>query len=341
MQPVVLKNTTSIKKINPHLIDPFGRKMDYLRLAITDRCNLRCQYCMPAEGIALKSHDHILHYEEMERLVRIFVDLGITKVRITGGEPFARKGALNFLKKINEIRHLQSINITTNAVLINELLQDLSNLKIGSLNISIDSLQKERFKQIARRDDFDRVWANIRKTLQSNIKVKLNIVVLSGINDDELFDFCMLAKEWPVEVRFIEQMPFNGGPSVDKILSADQIISKLKRQFPQLQEQEVHGSTARIFNNPGFKGTLGMIAGYSRTFCRSCNRLRITPDGHLKTCLYDHSAADLKALMREGATDLEIAEAIKNAVNNRAENGFESQNRTNQLYNPSMAQIGG
>jgi len=158
-----------------------------------------------------------MQFEEMERLIRIFVDLGITKVRITGGEPFVRKGTLDFLKRINTIDDLQSINITTNAVLIGDYLSDLSQLKIGSMNISIDSLQEDRFNTITRRDDFDKVWANIQKAVNSKFDVKLNTVVLAGTNDDELIDFCMLAKDWPVEIRFIEQMPFSGGPSAEDI----------------------------------------------------------------------------------------------------------------------------
>jgi GTP 3',8-cyclase len=341
MQTVVLKSTTRSTKPPLPLIDPFGRKMDYLRLAITDRCNLRCQYCMPAEGIPLKSHDTILRFEEMERLVKIFTNLGVKKIRITGGEPFVRKGTLDFLKKINLNDQLQSINITTNAVLIGSLLDDLIKLKIGSLNISIDSLQKERFARISRRDDFDVVWANIKKAVKLNLAVKLNMVVLAGINDDEIKDFCLLAKEWPIDVRFIEQMPFSGGPAEEKVLSADQIIEKIKINFPALQEEHIPNSTARLFSQPNFKGRLGVIAGYSRNFCGTCNRLRITPDGQLKTCLYDHSAVDLKSLLRSGASDGEITQSIKSAVNNRAEDGFESERRSNQLYNLSMAQIGG
>jgi len=341
MKPVVLKSTTTTANHKSNLIDPYGRKMNYLRLAITDRCNLRCHYCMPAEGIPLKKHDNIMQFEEMERLIRIFVDLGITKVRITGGEPFVRKGTLDFLKRINTIDDLQSINITTNAVLIGDYLSDLSQLKIGSMNISIDSLQEDRFNTITRRDDFDKVWANIQKAVNSKFDVKLNTVVLAGTNDDELIDFCMLAKDWPVEIRFIEQMPFSGGPSAEDILDADQIVKKLKHDLPQLHEQELQTSTARLFNHPGFKGKIGVIAGYSRTFCSTCNRLRITPEGQLKTCLYDHSAVDLRSLIRSGATDSEIVQEIIKAVNNRAEDGFASQSRANQLYNLSMAQIGG
>ncbi|MCH6574107.1 MAG: GTP 3',8-cyclase MoaA [Bacteroidetes bacterium] len=315
--------------------------MNYLRLAVTDRCNLRCQYCMPAEGIPLNGRDHILHFEEMEQLIQIFQDLGVNKLRITGGEPFVRKGLLEFLKRVNKFEGINSINITTNAVFIGDIISDLEQLKIGSLNISLDSLQKDRFFKITRRDEFEIVMENIDKALKSTIPVKLNMVVLAGINDDEILSFTRLAKDNLVEVRFIEQMPFSGGPASESIISADQILDILRQQYPLLYEQNLPNSTARVFYNPGYKGTIGIIAGYSRTFCSSCTRLRITPEGMLKTCLYDRGAVNLKEMLRAGKTDLQIKDAIIMAVQNRAKDGFESQERSSQDYNVSMAQIGG
>ena len=323
------------------LVDPFGREMNYLRLAVTDRCNLRCQYCMPAQGIPLNSRDHILQFEEMEQLIQIFQDLGVNKLRITGGEPFVRKGLLEFLKRVNKFEGINSINITTNAVFIGDIISDLEQLKIGSLNISLDSLQKDRFFKITRRDEFEIVMENIDKALKSTIPVKLNMVVLAGINDDEILSFTRLAKDNLVEVRFIEQMPFSGGPASESIISANQILNIVRQQYPLLYEQNLPNSTARVFYNPGYKGCIGIIAGYSRTFCSSCTRLRITPEGMLKTCLYDHGAVNLKEMLRSGKTDLQIKDAIIMAVQNRAKDGFESQERSSQDYNVSMAQIGG
>ncbi len=323
------------------LVDPFGREMNYLRLAITDRCNLRCLYCMPAEGIPLNSRDSILQFEEMEQLIQIFQDLGVNKLRITGGEPFVRKGLLEFLKRVNKFESINSINITTNAVFIGDIISDLEQLKIGSLNISLDSLKKDRFFEVTRRDEFDIVIENIDKAIKSAIPVKLNMVVLAGINDDEILSFTRLAKDNFIEVRFIEQMPFSGGPASEIIISANQILDILRQQSPLLYEQSLPNSTARIFHNPGDKGTIGIIAGYSRTFCSSCTRLRITPEGMLKTCLYDRGAVNLKEMLRSGKTDLQIKNAIIMAVQNRAKDGFESQERYNQNSNLSMAQIGG
>jgi cyclic pyranopterin phosphate synthase len=315
--------------------------MNYLRLAVTDRCNLRCQYCMPAEGIPLNGRDHILHFEEMEQLIQIFQDLGVNKLRITGGEPFVRKGLLEFLKRVSKFEGINSINITTNAVFIGDIISDLEQLKIGSLNISLDSLQKDGFFRITRRDEFEIVMENIDRAIKSTIPVKLNMVVLAGINDNEILSFTRLAKDNLIEVRFIEQMPFNGGPASESIINADQILDTLRQQFPLLDEQSLPNSTARIFYNPGYKGTIGIIAGYSRTFCSSCTRLRITPEGMLKTCLYDHGAVNLKEMLRSGKTDIQIKDAIIMAVQNRAKDGFESQERSSQDSNLSMAQIGG
>jgi cyclic pyranopterin phosphate synthase len=167
------------------------------------------------------------------------------------------------------------------------------------------------------------------------------MVVLAGINDDEIISFTRLVKDKPIEVRFIEQMPFSGGPASESIMSADQILDILRQQYPLLYEQSLPNSTARIFHNPGYKGTIGIIAGYSRTFCSSCTRLRITPEGMLKTCLYDRGAVNLKEMLRSGKTDLQIKDAIIMAVQNRAKDGFESQERHNISSNLSMAQIGG
>jgi cyclic pyranopterin phosphate synthase len=340
MEFVTNKLQTSV---NPEtrLVDPFGREMNYLRLAITNRCNLRCLYCMPAEGIPLNNRDSVLQFEEMEQLIQIFQNLGVNKLRITGGEPFVRKGLLEFLKRVNRFKGINSINITTNAAFIGDIVSDLEQLKIGSLNISLDSLLKDRFFTITRRDEFEIVMKNIDKAIKSKIPVKLNMVVLTGINDDEILSFARLAKDQNIEVRFIEQMPFSGGSTSENIISANQILGILRQQYPLLYEQSWSKSTARIFHNPGYKGKIGIIAGYSRTFCTSCTRLRITPEGMLKTCLYERGAVNLKEMLRSGKTDLQIKDAIIMAVQNRAKDGFKSQERFSRNSNLSMAQIGG
>lgn len=322
------------------LTDPFGRKLNYLRLAITERCNLRCTYCMPAEGIPLKSQDHLLSFEEMERLVDIFIDLGVNKIRITGGEPFVRKGAFDFIQKINSKTKLKSINLTTNAVLISKYLEEFKNLKLGSLNISLDSLDKNTFFEITRRDEFDVVYKNLLDAISMGLPVKINMVVMAGVNENEISAFVKLTKDFPIEVRFIEQMPFSGGAFSEKIITANQIQSILESNFSLVPQLTELSSTAKLYNVPGYKGNVGIIAGYSRSFCGNCNRLRLTAEGMLKTCLYDGQSVNFKDLLRSVTNDNDIKEYIIAAINNRAKDGFESQNRT-QDKNLSMAQIGG
>ncbi len=337
----------SVSRIQSHsvpehfsLTDPFGRKLDYLRLAITERCNLRCTYCMPAEGIPLKSRQHLLSYEEMDRSIEIFLALGINKIRITGGEPFVRKGAFDFIKSVNAKEKINSLNLTTNAVLISEHLKEFNFLKLGSLNISLDSLNKDKFFQITRRDDFNVVYTNLQQAISLRLPVKINMVVMAGINEDEILAFCELTKNYPIEVRFIEQMPFSGGQFDSNIITADQIESRLEKEYKLTPQITDVTSTARIFNIKGYQGRIGIIAGYSRSFCGACNRLRLTADGMLKTCLYDRIALNLKQLLRAGAADEEIRKKIVQAVMKRAKDGFESESRSLN-GNISMAQIGG
>ncbi len=329
-----------------HLIDPQGRHLNYLRLAVTDRCNFRCTYCMPKEGIDLKARDEILNFPEMEHLLGIILDLGVSKVRITGGEPFVRKGLPEFISRINAYKKLETINLTTNAYFIEKTIPLFQKIKSGSINISLDSLKRDVFFKITRRNDFERVWHNIEKILLTDLNVKLNMVVLKGINDNEIVDFAALAKNNKVEVRFIEQMPFNGGHFSNDTISAEDIINTLQNAFPNLVEHLTVKSTARIFEVPGFSGKIGIIAGHSRTFCSTCSRLRLTPDGTFKTCLYDRGAVNLKDMLRIGKSDQAIKTAIRDAVAKRAKDGFESEQRAQQIIHfaktpLSMAQIGG
>ena len=341
LHPTQTKNATATPRI-----DPPARHLNYQRLAVTDRCNFRCTYCMPKEGIDLKARDDILGFKEMQHLLGIFLDLGVTKVRITGGEPFVRKGLPDFLSRINQYKKLETINLTTNAYFIEDTIPLFQKIKSGSINISLDSLKRDVFYQITRRDDFERVWNSIEKILLTDLNVKLNMVVLKGINDNEIVDFAMLAKNNNVEVRFIEQMPFNGGHFSNDTLSAEGIINTLHNAFPEMVEHLKMQSPARIFEIPGFSGKLGIIAGHSRTFCSTCSRLRLTPDGTFKTCLYDHGAVNLKDMLRSGKSDQEIKTAIRDAVSKRAKDGFESEQRAQQVIHfsknhLSMAQIGG
>ena len=337
----ITRPTGTGTEIIPGLTDAFGRTIDYLRLAVTDRCNLRCSYCMPAEGIPHKAHHHILSFEEMDRLVRIVAAMGVHKVRITGGEPMVRKEISGFIQNLQHIPGIRSVHLTTNAFWSEEQVSELAQMNLESLNISLDTLDPIRFHQITRRDAFQQVWQTIQTILEQGITVKLNTVVQRGVNDDEILPIAELARTRNIEVRFIEEMPFNGAKTKQNTVSAQEIYDILDQHYPQLVENTPSGSTARVFEIPGFSGRVGIIAGYSRSFCASCSRLRITSEGQLKTCLYDGGALDLRHLLRNQSDDSTISLAISEAIQGRSKDGFEAEVKSQLNTKSSMASIGG
>ncbi|MDW7771954.1 MAG: GTP 3',8-cyclase MoaA [Desulfobulbaceae bacterium] len=329
-------------KALPHcLIDGYGRRITYLRLAITDRCNLRCRYCRPESGVSFLPHDEILSLEEYERLVRIFSSLGITKVRVTGGEPFSRRGCLYFLSRLSQIEGVRFLHITTNGVKTSRFLDELKDIGIHGLNLSLDTLDPGRFWKITRRDYLDSVLQTLHGALARNIPVKINSVVLEDTSDEEIIKLAGLAGEFPLTLRFIERMPFSGTVRSGK-LENDDLVHRLHKLFPELEECETASpTTARLFSLAGYLGKLGVIQGHSRLFCTTCNKVRITPAGMLKTCLYDNGVLDLKRLLRRGADNDEIAAEITACVNHRFANGHEAEHSCRRSAEPSMSRIGG
>ena len=337
------QNFHSILPFQPanKLVDSHGRRITYLRLAVTDRCNLRCRYCMPAEGIPFVPHDEILRYEEMLRLINIFASLGIRKLRLTGGEPFVRTGLLDFISSIKQQQKISRICLTTNGVAVAEHLEELAELGISGLNMSLDSLDPDRFEQITRRNYFDRAWKTFTKTLELGIPLKINSVLYDEIESSEIIALAGITKKYPVTVRFIEQMPFNGLNSVSAgALTAGQAKKILQKRFPGLESHGASG-TATLYQAPEFKGKIGFISGYSRQFCQICDKVRITAQGMLKTCLYDNGRLDLKTMLRTGASDAEIMEAIQKTVYKRAINGFAAEAEDLDYEKYSMSAIGG
>ncbi|NND07380.1 MAG: GTP 3',8-cyclase MoaA [Saprospiraceae bacterium] len=325
------------------LIDNHGRQINYLRLAVTDRCNLRCFYCMPEKGIDYVERSALMSFEELMRLVDIVTKLGITKLRVTGGEPFLRKDLLGFLQMLKE-SNLEEVHITTNGTLTHDAVPQLKDLGIRSVNLSLDSLDRNRFDLITRRDRFETVWRTFIQLLTYKIPTKINMVVMNGQNIADLIPMAELARKYEVDVRFIEEMPFNGtGSTPDVPWTFRTIHDHLKAHFPTLALiPAAESSTASKYSVQGFKGSLGIIAAASRTFCGSCNRLRVTPQGMLRTCLYGEGTFNLKDMMRAGATDPQIMQAIVEAVGNRAKDGFEAESsRKNGIVSESMASIGG
>ncbi len=327
---------------SPPFTDPFDRTLNYLRIAVTDRCNLRCTYCMPAEGVPFLEHKQIMRFEEILRVVRLLLASGLKKVRITGGEPLVRKGVISFLQELRQLSPQLKIHLTTNGMLLADHLPDLETLHLNGINLSLDTLNPVKFEKITRRDGFHKVWQGLRQALESQIPLKLNMVVQRGLNEDEIVPMAKLARDHSIEVRFIEQMPFDGlSRRVENPLTGREILEILQQAFHSLQFEDSFNSTAQLFTVPGFKGKLGIIAGYSRTFCASCNRLRLTSTGLLKTCLYDVGRLNLCDLIRAGASDRELLAAIRQAISNRHRDGFEAENENLLKSKLSMAQIGG
>ncbi len=323
------------------LVDGQGRRISYLRLAITDRCNLRCQYCRPEKGVPFIPHQEILRFEELERLVAIFCYLGISKVRVTGGEPFSRRGCLPFMTRLRKIDGMQHLHITTNGVKTSRYLDELSSIGLDGINVSLDTLDQKRFWKITRRNYLEAVLQTVHGALARDIPLKINSVILEDTSDDEIIQLAGLARDYPITLRFIERMPFSGTVRSEKLENGN-LSLRLKSIFPAIEEcTATLPTTARIFALPGYKGTLGLIQGYSRKFCETCNKVRITPTGMLKTCLYDNGALDLKMLLRNGAGDHEIREAVVACVHNRFKNGHEAERFSSRAKEPSMAMIGG
>jgi cyclic pyranopterin phosphate synthase len=328
---------------NPQLLDNHGRELTYLRLAVTDRCNLRCTYCMPAEGIKYMPERELLSWEEMFRLTRILHEMGIKKVRITGGEPFVRNGLLDFLTDLASLEDLE-ICLTTNGVFVGDYIESLQKLGIRHLNLSLDSLDRDRFHQITRRDDFAKVYENLLRLIEAGFEVKINAVVMQGKNEDDIIALTEFARNHPVSVRFIEEMPFNGSGQVEDKLFWDhaRILERIRSQFPDLKARPfLFGDTANTYDIPGFKGNVGVIAAFTRTFCGSCNRIRLTAKGQVKTCLYDDGVFDLKPYLRAEVSDEEVKVTLMTLFKSRPLDGFEAENKRKGVITESMTTIGG
>lgn len=290
----------------------------------------------------------LLTYEEMERLVALLVGLGVHKVRLTGGEPFVRRDLVPFMARLAAIPGLTDLSLTTNGVLTAPYVPELARLGVRAVNLSLDTLDRARFTRITRRDELPRVLDTFYALLAAGIRVKINAVVMDGQNTEDILPLAELTRDLPVEVRFIEEMPFNGGSHVATPATLPWNHTRIRQHLEEhlgslLPVTMPAGATASEYTVAGHQGRLGIIAAYSRTFCGTCNRIRLTAEGGLKTCLYDQGVLDVRALLRGGASDEEVAEALKNAFRNRAANGFEAEQRrpVHQLNFESMSTIGG
>jgi len=297
--------------MNAMMIDGHGRKINYLRLSVTDRCNLRCRYCMPADGVPLLPHGQILSYEELFLVARTAVSLGIEKIRVTGGEPLIRKGILGFLSRLAGIPGLRQLVLTTNGLLLEEMAEPLKNAGVQRLNISLDSLVPENFARITRGGDVSRVLSGIAAAERAGFPIKLNMVVMQGVNDHEVVEFAALTLDRRYTVRFIEFMP-SGAEGVEwrsHVVPGREILELVSKRYPfdEINRGELAGP-AQDFRIRGAVGTIGLITPVTGHFCDGCNRIRITASGMARGCLFSREETDLKPLLREeGAPGLEKA----------------------------------
>jgi GTP 3',8-cyclase len=300
------------------LVDAHGRRISDLRVSVTDRCNFRCQYCMPAEGIEWLPKDGILSFEEIERLVRLFVRLGIEDVRLTGGEPLVRRDFPHLVAMLAEIDGLQDLSLTTNGYLLERQAAELVAAGINRVNVSIDSLARDRFFQITRRDSLAQVLAGL-EAIASHPEVrpvKVNAVAMRDFTEDEVLRFCELARSTDYQVRFIEFMPLDGDRAwrSDSVLTGAEIRELIEAVHPIEEVGRDPHATARVFRFRDGRGEIGFVSPVSEPFCADCNRIRLTADGKLRTCLFSMHETDLRDPMRAGATDAELEAVIRDAV---------------------------
>jgi len=300
----------------PIIIDGFKRQIDYLRISVTDRCNLRCIYCIPQKGVPLIDHSDILSYEELLRITRVTVAMGIKKIRITGGEPLVRKEITGFISELYKNPSISDISMTTNGILLKSFAGALRSAGLKRINISLDTLKPERYKKITRGGDIKAVMDGISEARQQGFNpIKINVVVMRGINDDEVCTFAGLTLERPVHIRFIEFMPIGitTGVGRDGFISNNDIMRKIE-QIGRLIPNPKSSGPAQMFQLEGAQGKLGFVSPLSNHFCATCNRLRITADGKLRTCLFSDIETDLKTPLRSGCSDGELQGIIKRAV---------------------------
>ena len=300
------------------MFDRYQRDIHYLRLSVTDLCNLRCRYCMP-DGVEKLEREAVLTYEEFLRLAALFARCGIDTVRVTGGEPLVRKNVAQLVAGLKETPGIRRVTLTTNAVLLAEQLPALLDAGLDSVNISLDTLRPEVFRQITARDDFAAVQAGLQAALESGLPVKLNCVPQAGVNEGELEQLAALAKDNAMQVRFIEMMPIGYGAAMPCI-SGPELRARFAQRWPELaplsaaQEHALGDGPAVYYTVPGWQGSIGFIAAVHGKFCASCNRVRLTSQGFLRPCLASETGCDLRALLRSGADDAQLLAAIRETI---------------------------
>lgn len=321
------------------LTDRFGRTHDYLRISLTDACNLRCTYCMPEHPVFSPREKH-MRADEIQALAGSFVRMGVRKIRLTGGEPLIRSDADRILSDLGALRRqgLEELTLTTNGIFLHEHIDRLQASGVGSVNVSLDSLLPERFSEITKRDQFHRVISNIHLLMDRSIQVKVNVVVMKGVNDDEVTDFVAWTRDYPLHVRFIEFMPFSGNRWQDRrLIRSKELYDRLIGQFDVIPLERKKHDTSRAFRVTGFTGTFGFISTMSQPFCGDCNRLRLTADGKIKNCLFSKGELDLLGHLRKGDP---VEPVILSALSSKEEK-WGGQELFSATENRTMVSIGG
>lgn len=295
---LIIRKVTQSKDLK----DTFGRKHNYLRISLTERCNLRCNYCMPEEGIDLRDKSHFMTAQEIFKFASLFEHLGVNKIRLTGGEPLVRKDAKDIIQKIGTLN--SELCITTNGILVDQFIESLKNAGVKKVNVSLDTLSAEKFAIITRRNQYEKVIQNIQLLLAERFKVKLNVVLMKGFNEQEILDFIELSRNQKLHIRFIEFMPFNGNQwDWSKGVGLDEVVAEVHKAHGR---KNVHtlplrpNETAKVYQLKGYLGTFGVISSVTNPFCSTCNRIRLTADGKLKNCLFSGSETDLLTPFRNG-----------------------------------------
>lgn len=327
------------------IIDSHNRKIEYLRVSVTDRCNMRCTYCMPTEGIKLIPHHEVLHYGEIRDIVRAGALLGIKSIRLTGGEPTIRRDLSRFISMLKEVEGIEEVTLTTNALLLSKLAKEFKDAGLDRVNISLDSLKPERFSEITRGGDLKAVLEGIQAALDAGLSpVKLNVVVIPGFNDDEVEEMAALSIERDLHVRYIEFMPIGDQRlhKEKKYIRTTDLVERLKNRFDlSTADKGVGMGPASSYRIKGAKGTIGFISSISEHFCNSCNRLRLSSDGWLRSCLFNEKlAVDMKTPIREGASLDDLKELFMKAAGIKPV-GHELDTRGSLDFERTMSQIGG
>jgi len=336
----IVENKCSItNQIN----DQFGRTFTYLRIAVNQNCNLRCIYCMPEKGISSSKLINKMTMDEIHRILKISSELGVNKIRFTGGEPLIHPNIVSLIDIANKIPGIDSVHLTTNAVLLKNMIKDLQKAGLSGINISIDTLDNKKYLLITRRNRFRQAMEGLKAAIDTGLKtIKVNVVILRGFNDCELENFANLTKFHSITVRFIELMPFDHNQiwKTGKFMSAHDIKQHLKKYFPDMIPTVGSKTEHAIYNIPGYKGKIAVIPAFSRSLCAKCNRIRITSDGKIRNCIFTSNENDILSLFKRGGTDDDLKRMLIGSMWEKPYDGWEAQNSEKEIRS-SMAQIGG